>query len=328
MGGPILLTVETTTEPLKRSDDGEPDYLGIAIYLWERIVSDRSDRPAILKSAEFFLAAQKKGINLIDVNEALWAPRFSKVTPKSVTRPAMMRSFLAPTMRKLRGERTLAEVCRLLKISNESRFGHWENGRRDIPLELFLRAVDVLGNRLPACCQTLDSDIALDQFGAATLAPRFFHRFFDNPWAPTVHLAFYLPKYKDFLIQPAMEAIAKDLRIDLKLVEEAVELLISLRLLTVENSKVSIVKGQFYALPAHNAEQIKKIHHHWFSLGAEMAQKRPGFYKVEQAVLSRESKEKIIGWMGELRERIREETKNTESLETVIHINWQLSELL
>lgn len=121
--------------------------------------------------------------------------------------------------------------------------------------------------------------------------------------------------------------LSSRLELPLLKVETSLDLLIRLRLARLESGRLVSDEAQLYAIPAVSPERIQAIHRFWFENSLRLLEK-PGFHKVEQHALSRESRDRVIGWITELRERIREEVRTGGDPETLIHINWQVAELL
>ena len=110
-------------------------------------------------------------------------------------------------------------------------------------------------------------------------------------------------------------------------IEDSASKLLRLGLARLEDGRLLADPAQFYAIPSIPAEEINRIEGHWFAQAGKLAA-RPGLHKVEQHALSHASRERIVGWITELRERIRQEVQTGGEPETLIHINWQVAELI
>ena len=284
-----------------------------------------------VRASRFLSALQASGVPLRDLSEAVFAPRIVadfKEFKGQVSRLAIQQKWLCPFLVALRGDRTLLETAALLGLGTASSYHHWESGRRDIPLAHWLRAIDLLSGRLEAMLATLSFPIDIGELGFKKVAPHLYSLFFADPWTPTVLTVLRLPDVAD---GPSMshqiECISRKTGILRDLVVGSLDTLVRLRLVEIRQAKFYANPSQFYAIPSLSSGQIERIHQYWFGRSVEMLE-RPGFHKVEQHALTHESKEKIVGWIAELRERIRVEVKSGGEPETFIHIGWQLAEFL
>lgn len=240
----------------------------------------------------------------------------------------MRQHFSAPVLRTLRGKRTLGEAAKILGIRNLSTIHHWESGRREVPFAQWLKAVDRWSGRLDALVASLPFELSLDELGFDPLPARAYSEFFSDPWTPMLMLSLRLPMLSELKsAETQARFLSSRLELPLLKVETSLDLLIRLRLARLESGRLVSDEAQLYAIPAVSPERIQAIHRFWFENSLRLLEK-PGFHKVEQHALSRESRDRVIGWITELRERIREEVRTGGDPETLIHINWQVAELL
>jgi hypothetical protein len=284
-----------------------------------------------VRASRFLSALQTSGVQLRDLSEAVFAPRIVaefKGFNGQVSRLAIQQKWLCPFLATLRGDRTLVETAAILGLGTASSYHHWESGRRDIPLAHWLRAIDLLSGRLEAMLATISLPIDIGELGFKKVAPHLYSLFFADPWTPTVLTVLRLPEVADGpTMSHQIECIIRKTGILRDCVMGSLDTLVRLRLVEIRHAKFYANPSQFYAIPSLSSGQIERIHHYWFGRSIEML-KRPGFHKVEQHALTHESKEKIIGWIAELRERIRAEVKSGGEPETLIHIGWQLAEFV
>lgn len=285
-----------------------------------------------LKTSQVMFLLQEHGLNLGDVYQVIFWPRMSREFPKKnlrmVTSHLVKKNWLEPLLKDLRGDFSYAEVANILGVSSLATFHHWEMGRREIPLHYFLMIIDKFYGRLQAFLDNLPLDLNLAQFELLRLKPKLYHQFFSLPWMPTIMLALRLPKLvKMSSIQNQVTYLAKNLNRSTHEIEEALGILMHLKLVKIENGRLHSQPQQFYAIPAIAPEKVEELLNFWFSQVLTMS-KKPGFHKFEQHATTFESKEKIIQWITELREKIKGEVKSSGEPETLIHINWQVAEIL
>lgn len=281
-----------------------------------------------LRTSVVLIELQREGLRLQEIEQAIFAPRplsGLQGLPKMLTIPALQKRFMTPFLRALRGGETLAEVARKLNLSTLSTYHHWELGRRDIPFVYFLQAIELLSGRLQAFLEVLPIFVDSKPFSAK---PELYREFFGQPWIPSIFMALRLEKLKDLKsTYRQADYLSRFLNISLQDSEEALDLLFRLSLVRLENGRFVADPRQLYAIPTISKEKIDLIHEHWFSQAPNFL-RRPGFHKVEQHATTHESKERIIQWVSELREKIRAEVKQSGAPETFIHINWQIVELM
>jgi hypothetical protein len=252
------------------------------------------------------LKYQKQGFKLQHLEQAVFAPRLVpdlRVKTKFATSLAVRKGFIAPFMRALRGRRTLSEVAKILGTKTLSTFHHWETGRRDISLAQFLKVVDDMSGRLPAVLETLGIRGLPENQEFKDLHVGRYAQFFSDPWTPTILMALRLPQLLK-IPSPALQAqfLSQRLKIPHASVENSLDLLMRLQLVRLQEGRLISNPVQFDAIPSITPEKIQEIHQYWFNqAGALLA--APGFHKLEQHALTHESKEKIILWISELREK-------------------------
>lgn len=284
------------------------------------------------------IALQKRGIKLRDLEQAVFAPRpLPSQTRKSVqgarraqilTPLGLRRDFIIPFLRALRGTQTLAVTAQRLGTHGPTAYNHWETGRRDIPLTQFLMVIADLSGRLPAFLETLGISNPPPGGDFSELHLGRYREFFSDPWTPTVLMSLRLPQV---LSMPSGQAQARYLSEVLQIpqasIENSMDLLLRLQLARLQGGRFVGNPVQFDAIPSIEEKKIQEIHQFWFQRASSMLA-RPGFHKLEQHALTHESKEKIIFWISELREKIHQEVIASGSPETLIHIHWQLAEII
>ncbi|MBL7670389.1 MAG: DUF4423 domain-containing protein [Bdellovibrionaceae bacterium] len=277
------------------------------------------------------LRLQKEGFDIRHIEQAVFAPRPIPTLRRHVkmtTLPGFRKGFVVPFLRALRGSRTLAEVASILETKTLSTYHHWETGRRDIPLSQFYKAIDMLSGRLPALLETLGLEIPQNNEEFKEMHVGRYAQFFSDPWTPTVLMALRLPQVLN-LMTPALQAqyLSQALKIPRVSIDHSMDLLMKLQLIRLQAGRMVSNPVQFDAIPSISSEKIKEIHQYWFNQAGDLLM-APGFHKLEQHALTHESKEKIISWISELRERIHQEVSSCGEPETLIHINWQVAELM
>jgi hypothetical protein len=280
---------------------------------------------------EVLLFLQKEGMKLQEMEQAIFAPRIVptlRKKSKMKTQLGIRKDFIVPFLKALRGSRTLLAAKEALEITTLSTYHHWEMGRRDIPFEMFLKAIDVFSGRLPAFLETLGLKNKLKAQGLEDLHIGRYELFFNDPWTPTILMSLRLPQVLK-LSNPQEQAVflSHSLKIPLSSVEKSLDLLVQLQLIYQKEGKFFSNPVQFNVIPSITPEKINEIHQYWFDQAANFLN-YPGYHKLEQHALTHESKDKIVQWISELREKIRQEVKSSGEPETLIHIHWQLAELI
>lgn len=321
-----------------------PDYNQLSIALWETLARD-SDRSKLahalgtqtrrlnswaagetaIRTSTWALLARKAGKSLPGLAAVLYAPRTPPVLPRPLSAQACRTSWIGPILRFLRGNRTLREVQQLLGLRAASTFYHWERGARDIPLSTFVQCIDQLGGRLGTFCEAFGYDGELGNFGIRAAKPNFSERFFSQPWVPTIFLAIQTLGYTGQK-RHDRRRLARQLKLTEEQIEDGLKTLADLEIVKLEGNKYVARAGAFYAPPTLTAHTLKSLNEYWFGRSLDLIQ-QPGLHKIEEHALSRKSFEKIIGWVGELRERIRAEVETSEP-ETIVHIHWQVADML
>ena len=310
---------------MRPSEVSDPRYERLA----ERIAGELKLSPR--RTGLVLGALQRRGLPLARLEQAIFAPRepLHLATGSKVMGGTALRTrFIAPTLRALRGKRTLADTARLLEVRNLSTLHHWESGRRDLPFSRWLQAVDLCSGRLDAVVECLPFRVELETLGFEKGRTAMMSEFFADVWTPVVLLSLRLPEVRD-LPAPAEQVRHLTLKLGAtaREIEDSAGKLLRLGLARLEEGRLVADPAQFYAIPSVPAEEITRIQQHWFSQ-AEKFSSRPVFHKVEQHALSRASRDRIVGWITELRERIRVEVRDGGEPETLIHINWQVAELI
>lgn len=285
------------------------------------------------KTSQVLFALQDQGLNLDDLYIMLfWPGHLRKPTnqPNSpaVTNTQVKRRWVQPILKELRGDFSFAEIAHLFQIKSIATYHHWESGRREIPFVFFLMAIEKFQGRLQAFIDSLPFEIDLSACKFLNLKPKLYQHFFATPWTPTVMLALRLPALlKMNSIPKQMEYLSQNLKISLPQIEESITQLLHLKLVKIEDSRLQSQPQQLYAIPAITEEKINELRNYWFTETKSLLQ-NPGLHRFEQHATTHESKEKIMGWIIELREKIRKEVKASDKPETLIHITWQVAEVL
>lgn len=285
-----------------------------------------------IKTSHVLLALQNRGLHLNDLHKVLFWPREMNsslnTTSRMTTAVMLNRNWVQPLLKEIRADFSYAEMASILNVQSLATFHHWESGRRDIPFHFFLLIIDKIQGRLQAFIDNLPVQIDLAHIELLNLKPKLYQQFFSVPWLPTVLLALGLRPLKEKTsITSQAEYLAEKLKMPKASIEFAIETLLHLQLLKIEEGRLVSQPHQFYAIPAITDEKIKELQNYWFSQSQDLLA-NPGFHRFEQHTTTRESKEKIIGWITELREKIKEEVKSSGEPETLIHISWQMAELL
>lgn len=297
------------------------------------LIANKTDATGInIQTSDILWAITKKSVPLYHLSDALFYPKIVFKTQEQVplVTPTIIRKrWISPVLRALRGDRTLAEMTEPLNIYNVSTYHHWESGRRDIPLSIFLKIIDTFSDRLLAFIESLPLQISLAEAGFDLKSSGIYAQFFNEPWTPTLLLSFRLPQ---LLNKGSTAEQTAFLRKKLLLSEEQVETSVNtlLRLNLIKFSKNIFITNsyQLYAIPGIPSAKIDEMQTYWFERSLEQL-KQTGFHKVEQHALSNASKEKIISWIIELREKIRICVNEDQTPpETLIHINWNVTELI
>jgi len=285
------------------------------------------------KTSQVLFALQNEGLNLDDLYIMLFWPRHLHKLPNqfsgaAVTSTQVKRRWVQPLLKELRGDFSFAEIANLFQIKSIATYHHWESGRREIPFLFFLMAIEKFQGRLQAFIDSLPFEIDLSSCQFLNLKPKLYQHFFANPWTPTVMLAFRLPTLlKMNSAAKQMNYLSQKLKIPLPQIEESVTQLLNLKLVKIENGRLHSQPQQLYAIPAISEEKINELRNYWYTETKSLLQ-NPGLHRFEQHATTHESKEKIIGWITELREKIKKEVKASGSPETLIHITWQVAEVL
>ncbi|HPI41099.1 MAG TPA: DUF4423 domain-containing protein [Pseudobdellovibrionaceae bacterium] len=307
------------------SENELKNYLKLAEVLSDKI-SEHTTR-----TAKFLNILQNHGVLLKDLSESVFAPKivFKLQSFKHQgSRVGLQKQWLCVFLTHLRGHRTYVEMAQMLNLGTPSTYHHWESGRRDIPLAYWFMAIDKATGRLEALLSTMPFKVSLLECGFKNRSPILYEEFFSQPWTPSILLALQIPKVKNASsIKEQILLLRQMTKIQTTDIENSLDVLTKMGMIEIKDSKFFANPGQFYAIPSIPPQRINEIHKYWFHRSEEMLS-FPGYHKVEQHALTHESKEKIIGWIAELRDRIRQEVNNNGAPETIIHIGWQVAEFI
>lgn len=295
-----------------------------------------------LKTTDVLYHLQFHDCSLVKVIEALFLPQVIQL-PVEIQRMAknsqviekieIKKKLIPLILTHLRNEKSMNEICHKLEISNISRYHHYEVGIRDLPFLYFvnlLKFSEKILNFIECLPDVIRSNLFISNEANTkkTNDLKFSEIFFSKPWLPTLYLLIQTPSVtsKENLNKQVLY-LSKVLGLNSTEVFFGLQQLMNLQLIVVEGNKLQVLKGQFFCNPILNKDQIESIHSFWFKKSSEFLNK-PGFHKVEQHTVSKQTQEKIIFWIGELREKIKQEVKSqTGEVDRVISINWSLTEL-
>ncbi|MCB0342167.1 MAG: DUF4423 domain-containing protein [Pseudobdellovibrionaceae bacterium] len=292
----------------------------------DRIRSWNDGRGTIRASAWLLLAA-KKGMRVSDFLWTITAPLRETHDEPVATETILKKTVIAPALRFLRGKRTLVEVKDLLHLENSVSFHHWEKGKRDIPLSFFLKTIYLFSQRLHLVVELTAPNIDLEKFEMSPFPADFSRRFFSKPWIPSLYLLIQTEVFESWDRQQESRC-CRFLNINNEQLHSAMQTLFDLKLVRVRQGRYEIRKGAFYASKNLPEELLTNLHLYWLTQAPQFySQNKRGLHKVEQATMSHESFKKILGWVEELRGKIKEELKTTTP-ETMVHFSWQVCDLL
>lgn len=270
---------------------------------------------------------KKMGVSSEHILAMIMAPRSLRLQKNLRTEREFESKLIAPLLKELRRDFSLQEVSKILKLKSHSTYGHWEKARRSISLTDFLRVIDLLALRLPAFCEVIGFNEDLPDSGWASYVSRanFSSLFFKLPWTPTVYLALVTGILKINSWEKDLQFL-KVLGLSAKQVEESLRTLFDLRLIAVDRNKLNLRKEYFYLPPNLNPEVLNSINNYWFSMALPLTQ-IPGYHKIDQCTMSKELFDDVVIWVSELRDKIKKAALQ-EKPEKVIHIHWQIADLL
>ena len=190
---------------------------------------------------------------------------------------------------------------------------------------MFLKVIHLLEGRLYIFPEALGFFEDLKKYNISCPNPGLSEKFFKMPWVPTVFMCiqtnFYQKQPKSF-----HKDLAKLLSLSIDQLNEAIKVLSDLQMIQITDGFYKVRKGAYYAPASMKGSQIDKLYNYWFSRSSSFYYHYKGYQKLDQAAVSYESYCKIIGWVAELRDKIREEVRSSKS-EMVIHMHWQIVNL-
>lgn len=151
--------------------------------------------------------------------------------------------------------------------------------------------------------------------------------FFRLPWTPTVYLFLVSGSFKDRTVRKeSAREFFKTIGLSESQIQESLQTIFDLQLAHFERDRVSARSDFFYATPIKDLRLIQNIHEFWFQQSLVLSE-LPGYHKIDQFALSRKLFKEVVQRVVMLREEIRKLAAK-ESPETVVHINWQIADLL
>ena len=232
---------------------------------------------------------------------------------------------VARFLRNLRGKMDLAQFVRLVQV-NKSTYFYWERGERRILFADLLKLLLHL-NKVTLFLEGLGTSLKYETYGIPHRADRFNEIFFGNPWTPSIYLVLQTQFYLDCK-RHSDNQIARKIGVTEDQVKQSISDLQLLHLIQFQGTHYQVVKGTFLAPPSSltknaNVQNLKK---YWMDRSAGFRD-WPGIHRIEQATVSHETKEKILLWISELREKIAQEIKVTQP-QTILHLHLQAFDLL
>jgi hypothetical protein len=182
-------------------------------------------------------------------------------------------------------------------------------------------------NKVTLFLEGLGTSLKYETYGIPHRVDRFNEIFFGNPWTPSIYLVLQTQFYLDFK-RHSDDQIARKIGVSENQVKQSLSDLQLLHLIQFQGTHYQVVKGTFLAPPSSltknkNVQNLKK---YWMDRSAGFRD-WPGIHRIEQATVSHESKEKILLWISELREKIAQEIKVTQP-QTILHLHLQAFDLL
>ncbi len=284
---------------------------------------------ANLKLTRVLLILEKLGMEIDAFTYVPLAPRSLSGFYGAVTEVRLQSRVVAPLLKEIRGDRSLKDVVSRLDGTAFSTFGHWENGRRGISFAQFLRIVDRLTMRLPALLEFLGFAVDLSRYSLESnyVRENFNAHFFRLPWTPTVYLFLVSGAFKNRTVRKeSAREFFKTIGLSESQIQESLQTLFDLQLAHFERDRVSARSDFFYATPIKDLRLIQNIHEFWFQQSFVLS-KLSGYHKVDQFALSKRLFKEVVQRVVMLREEIRRLAAQ-ESPETVVHITWQIADLL
>ncbi len=289
---------------------------------------------AEIKLSIFLVLIHKLGFSLEDLFYCILAPEIPVKFSGACTEFRVNAHFIAPLLKKMRGNKTLNEVSHILELKSFATYGHWENNRRSVSWPQFLKIVHKTTNRLPQLLEYLNIDSnnkILTQLNYANLN-NFNSLFFKHPWTPTVYLftvAGLLNITNSYDLKINSEAFQNSFFAKLGIselqIQESLKTLLDLRLIYFENKKIKTNNDYFYFNPQKNTELLKSLNTYWLLQTPKLINSNQ-IDKIDQCATSLENKKIILKKISDLRQEIQTLTLNSKP-ETVLHLGWQVIDL-
>lgn len=281
--------------------------------------------PENIRTSPVWQALELIGVEHKHLVDCLLKPIETNFIYNNPDRKTLSRNVIGPLLRVIRRGHTIEQVCLLVGINTPVTYHYWEKGSRDIPFYVFLKIIDRLCGRLQFFCETIRFRTDLRTFGLKAFKPNLSEHFFKFPWTPTIYLFLLTAVYKAEATH-SDEFVADKLSLTKSQVAESIKTLIDFEMIKFSGAKYEAFSGVFYTPPSLDKKSLEDLNHYWMTQAYEFM-RFEGLHKIDQAAVSHESKMKIIGWVSELREKIRLEIATTTP-ETIVHMHWQVSDIL
>lgn len=305
----------------------------LALNVFAKLLHKDSNK---IKAFEALAYLQDKKVNLFDLAQTLFNPRPLHVNNREHFSIAQIKSELLPSILiELRGQDSLKDLCAKLNLPNVSTYHHYEKQIRDVPFEIFIYALEA-SQKLEVFLSLIDfKKISIDHhetqdFDIENLNKYhvFSKDFFSKPWVPSVYLLIQLPQFSKIKNRNKQyEYISNVLNLNKQQIQDSFEVLSRLNIVHFKEEKIEFSKGQFFNPPQIDKKALDEIHTYWFSRAKEHLNMN-GYHRLEQHTVTEETQVRIINWIKELREKIKQEVLIQKGeADRLIHINWSLTEL-
>ena len=278
-----------------------------------------------VRASNLLALLKAQGKSLDDLVESLCKPTVVKQKFDGMDYEKGPSEVLCFLLQYLRGSQTIELASQSLGLKNHVTYYYWERGTRGIPLVYFLKCLHYFENRLSLFCEMIGFTEDLKNYGFQVYPPHFYKTFFNSSWTPTVLCALQVQK-SNVPASRAIQNVSKKLGLSEEQVLNSVQILETLGLLQKKGISFQLLHGQFYVPAQFREKYIQQIYEFWTQKKLNISLEKD-LHKFDQASVSYELKEKIVRWVTDLREKIRNEVKTTKP-ETVIHMQWQVVDLM